>query len=442
MTSQIPFYVLDDSRLFSTALVAVLKRLGFNAQICSADELSTARTGVALSRKEQRTTERHFPLLCASFENSLTSTRGSLQLPIQDWDSAVAFLQNVLRQVVEKQRLLAIKREVQELERSPVDRFGEIKGHSEKMHRVIRQLERVSPLRIPILIVGESGVGKELIARAIHRRSEQSNGPLVAVNCAAIQPELFEAELFGHARGAFTGAISDRLGLCGAANEGTLFLDEVGELPLALQAKLLRLLEQREYRPVGSSETLSFTGRFVSATNVALREAVREKRFRQDLYFRLSPHECLIPPLRERPEDISILAYHFVERFSEEFSLPVRGISDAAMRKLLAHTWAENNVRELQRCIQRAIIASEGDELRPEDIELSGAQMPGQLDSSSSDWGTLSYSEASALNRRNFLRSYLQHQLDECGGNNSKAAARCGIKAPNFHRLLKECGLK
>ena len=133
MTSQIPFYVLDDSRLFSTALVAVLKRLGFNAQICSADELSTARTGVALSRNEQRTTERHFPLLCASFENSLTSTRGSLQLPIQDWDSAVAFLQNVLRQVVEKQRLLAIKREVQELERSPVDRFGEIKGHSEKM---------------------------------------------------------------------------------------------------------------------------------------------------------------------------------------------------------------------------------------------------------------------------------------------------------------------
>ena len=192
----------------------------------------------------------------------------------------------------------------------------------------------------------------------------------MAVNCAAISPDLFEAELFGYKKGAFTGANTSREGLCKVANHGTLFLDEVGELPLPLQAKLLRLLEQKEYRPVGSDNSANFTGRIVTATNVELEEAVMAGRFREDLYFRISVQELFVPPLRERLEDVQLLAYHFIEQFNQTCHREVHTISPSALRLLESYDWHQNNVRELQREIQRALVrvADGQTELLPEHL--------------------------------------------------------------------------
>ena len=234
---------------------------------------------------------------------------------------------------------------------------------------VLRNLRRVAPTDTTVLLGGESGTGKELFARALHAHSDRSAGPFVAINCAAIPETLLETELFGHEKGAFTGANARKPGKFEIAHGGTLFLDEIGEMPISLQAKVLRVLEDRSFERVGSNTTLHVDVRLVAATNRDLRAAVTARTFREDLFFRLSVFPITIPPLRQRGSDVPMLAGHFVERFAREQNKRPPHLSSSATAALQAHTWP-GNVRELQNCIERAVILAEGDTIHAQHLNL------------------------------------------------------------------------
>ncbi|MFL6282625.1 MAG: sigma 54-interacting transcriptional regulator [Pyrinomonadaceae bacterium] len=241
--------------------------------------------------------------------------------------------------------------------------FSEIVGHGEALTQVLRQVERVAPANTTVLILGETGTGKELIAHAVHNLSPRSEHTLVKVNCASLPAQLIESELFGHEKGAFTGAVSQRRGRFELADGGTIFLDEVGELPLDLQAKLLRVLEEGEFERVGGSRTLSVDVRVIAATNRKLEEAMRQGAFRSDLYYRLSVYPVTLPPLRERREDIPLLVGHFVKQFATKMGKQIETIPHQAMAALQSYDWP-GNIRELRNVIERAVIITRGPALR------------------------------------------------------------------------------
>ena len=243
------------------------------------------------------------------------------------------------------------------------DGLPEMVGTSRALRSVIDQVETVAATDSSVLIEGETGTGKELIARAIHTQSERRVAPFVKLNCAAIPAELVESELFGHEKGAFTGAINQRLGRFEAAHRGTLFLDEIGDMPLNLQAKLLRVLQESEFERLGSTHTRSVDVRIVAATNQNLVGMVAEKQFRMDLYYRLNVFPIAIPPLRHRPGDIPLLVAHFVQRFAKRMSKDISKISQDAMGALMRYPWP-GNIRELQNYIERAVILTKGDVLQ------------------------------------------------------------------------------
>jgi len=235
--------------------------------------------------------------------------------------------------------------------------IGEIIGRSFPMQRLSEQIVLVAPTNATVLILGESGTGKELVAREIHKASSRRDGPMVRVNCGAIPRDLFESEFFGHVKGAFTGALHDRVGRFELANGGTLFLDEVGEIPIELQAKLLRAIQEGEYERVGGNKTLKTDVRLVAATNRNLADEVRKGRFREDLYYRLNVFPITLAPLRERKQDIPTLAAHFLERARKEFNKPLALMSAAALAALKAYDWP-GNVRELRNVVERAVITA------------------------------------------------------------------------------------
>ena len=382
-------------------------------------------------------------------ESLETGAKDYFVRPIQDWN-------RFYFQLRQAQQLWSQQIELLELRQAKIElnRFREqtgldgIKGRSDGIRHLLSQIENIAPLDVATLIIGESGVGKERVAKALHTESRRS-GEFIPVNCASISPDLFEAELFGHRKGSFTGASQSRTGLCGAAANGTLFLDEVGELPLPLQAKLLRLLEQKEYRPVGSDSTEPFTGRIVTATNVHLEEAVEAGRFREDLYYRISIQELYVPPLRDRIEDIQLLAYHFIEQYNAPCNRQVQSISAEALKILEGYDWHRNNVRELQREIQRALVRA-----KAEDIELLPIHMfwhhgkqdfPENMQRSDSSyeeecppWYDEKYSVAKKRAHLQFLSTYLPYHVAKFDGNKSKAAVSLGLQPPNFSRLWKE----
>jgi transcriptional regulator with GAF, ATPase, and Fis domain len=233
-------------------------------------------------------------------------------------------------------------------------------------------VQRAAGSDATVLLEGESGTGKELFAKAVHALSPRRDGPFVAINCAAIPEGLLETELFGHEKGSFTGASGRKLGKFEVANGGTIFLDEIGDLSFPLQAKILRALEERAFERVGGNATVRVDVRIVAATNRNLRAAVATRRFREDLYFRLSVFPITVPPLRERTEDILLLARHFVDRFCREMGKPVMTLAESAEDALRGYSWP-GNVRELQNCIERAVILSDGDRLHAHHLHLPGA---------------------------------------------------------------------
>ncbi len=275
--------------------------------------------------------------------------------------------------LIEKvENLKNLERRVYTLEEELKTKYdvGEIVGKSRKMQKVFKIIGKAASSDLTVLITGESGTGKELVARALHKASNRANGPFVAVNCAAIPRELLESELFGYEKGAFTGATESRAGKFEQADGGTIFLDEIGDMDISLQAKILRVIQEREFYRVGGKAQIKVDVRIISATNQDLETAVKEKMFRDDLFHRLNVITIPLPPLRERREDIPLLSDYFLKRFSSELGISVRYIADDAMHILKNYGW-KGNVRELENVIQRAIVMSDGDSITPEYLPIS-----------------------------------------------------------------------
>ena len=260
--------------------------------------------------------------------------------------------------------------------------YAEMVGTSPAMQAVFDRLRKIAQTDLPVLITGETGTGKELTAQAIHARSHRQAGPFVAINCSAIPETLMESELFGHERGTFTGAVQEKKGRVEAAAEGTLFLDEVGELPLALQVKLLRFLQEGIFERVGGRRTLKIDTRVIAATNVALQAAIAQNQFREDLYYRLGVMDLHLPPLRDRGEDVVLMALCFLKRVAADDPKGVRGYTPAALRAIRAYGWP-GNVRELSNKVRRAVVLAEGPEVTPQDLDLpeAGLEFEHSLDS-------------------------------------------------------------
>jgi len=303
--------------------------------------------------------------------------------------------------------------------------FGELVGRSDKMREVYALIKKVSQFRTTVLVVGESGTGKELVARAIHKNSPRAEQTFVALNCGAIPEHLLESELFGHVRGAFTDAHQDRKGLFEEASGGTLFLDEVGELPLALQVKLLRTLQDGEIRRVGSPKSITVDVRVVAATAKVLHDEVAGGRFREDLYYRLNVVQIPLPPLRDRLSDIEPLVSHFIEKTNVRLGTSLRGVDGDAMKALMAYSWP-GNVRELENVIERSSVLAESDVLTWESLPEQVAVA--RRERSAADIRDLSIKKAA----RSLERDYIRAALLKTGGNRTRAAQLLEIS----HRAL------
>jgi DNA-binding NtrC family response regulator len=314
--------------------------------------------------------------------------------------------------------------------------YGNIVGRSGSMQKVFELLETVASVDANVLIVGESGTGKELIANAIHYGSPRADGPFIKINCAALPKDLIESELFGYAKGAFTGATADKPGLFEEAHHGSLLLDEIAEMPADLQAKLLRVLEERKFRRLGTSRDIEVDFRLISSTNRDAEAAVREMRLREDLYYRINTVTIRIPPLRERPEDLSLLAQHFLTRFAEKHGKPVGGIAGDAYQALLGYGWP-GNVRELEHAIERAVLVARGSEVAVGDLpEAVTRGRPA---------GTAKVEEAPAaaatLNLEERERQAILQALEATNWNKQAAAALLGLHRPTLYSKMRKHGI-
>jgi formate hydrogenlyase transcriptional activator len=307
-------------------------------------------------------------------------------------------------------------------------RFEQIIGSSLALESVLEQVEQVAPTDSTVLIQGETGTGKELIARAIHNLSARCGRPFIKLNCAAIPFDLLESELFGHEKGAFTGAIAQKVGRFELADKGTLFLDEVGDIPLALQPKLLRVLQEQEFERLGSGRTHQVDVRLVAATNRNLADMVKRNEFRSDLYYRLNVFPILLPPLRERREDIPALVEHFVEIYARRMDKQIEHISPETMSALVSYQWA-GNIRELQNFIERSVILTSGNVLCP---PLSGLKSAVEVESV----GAITLEDA----EREHIRKTLEHTRWVVAGPNG-AAARLGIKRSTLYFRMQKLGI-
>lgn len=334
------------------------------------------------------------------------------------------------------ERAVRHKRMVQTLERierqsAPRVDWG-ILGDSGVVREMRALVSKVAPVHISVLITGESGTGKELVARAIHDASERPEEPFVALNCAALSEQLLESELFGHVKGAFTDAKADKSGMFVDAGRGTLFLDEVAEMPHSMQSKLLRALQEGTVRPVGATHEVPFHARIVAATNRDLEQEIEEGNFREDLFYRLNVVGVVVPPLRARGSDILLLAQHFVDQFAEKLNRPVRGISKPAAERLMRYDWP-GNVRELANCIERAVVLTQFDHLTVEDLpeNLQRYRSP--------DTALSGVPESCSLEE--LERLHIERTLKRFDNNKSQASQVLGIDRRTLYRKLRRYGI-
>jgi len=357
-------------------------------------------------------------------------TGGDLQFFLQAADQVAIALENALsfQRIEELNARLAEEKIYLEDEIRTDNRFEEIVGQSRALKAVLKQVETVAPTDSTVLVYGETGTGKELLARAIHQLSSRLHGTFVKLNCAAIPTGLLESEMFGHEKGAFTGAIAQRIGRFELADRGTMFLDEVGEIPLELQTKLLRVLQEREFERLGSSRTIKTDARLVAATNRNLEALVEERQFRADLYYRLNVFPITVPPLRERREDIPLLVRYFVQQFARRMNRRITNIPADAMQALTRYQWP-GNIRELQNFIERAVIVSPGPTLQAPVRELKGPKTP-----PSSSAVTLADAESEAIQRA------LRESGGRVGGPQG-AAAKLGMKRTTLQAKMRKLGI-
>ena len=345
-----------------------------------------------------------------------------------DFDEVLIRIENLLehKNLVQENKYL----------REQIDKefnFNHIIGESSAMKDVYKMVERVSQANSNVLVTGQSGTGKELVARAIHSNSDRAKKPFLAINCGAIPENLVESELFGHKKGAFTGAESDKEGIFVAANGGTVFLDEVAEIPLNLQVNLLRVLQEREVKPVGANQVVSFDTRIIAATNKDLEQEIEAGDFRDDLYYRLNVVEIPLPPLQQRRGDIPLLAHHFLQKYNKELKRNLKGIASEAMGAMMAYKW-KGQVRELENVIERAVLLSDGNYLSLEDLPGSLREVSGdenfEMDSNKLDEAI-----------QTFEKHHIQSVLKRTDGNKSEAARLMDIDPSTLYRKMEKLGL-
>jgi two-component system response regulator PilR (NtrC family) len=455
VTSKGRILVVDDERSMQEFLEIFFRREGF--EVVTAAEVESAliaiesddfdmvisdvqmpeRSGLEVLRAVKESSPETVVIMITAFANTETAI-AAMKEGAYDYITKpfkLDELRLVVEKALEKKLLSSENRRLRTELRSQLGKRNLI-GNSAPMERVLELIGRVADTKTNVLIGGESGTGKELVARAIHDSSDRRDHPFVAVNCGAIPENLLESELFGHVKGAFTGAVQNKSGLFEVAEGGTLFLDEVGELPQSLQVKLLRAIQEKKIRRVGGTGDREVNLRILSATNRRLEEEVAAGRFREDLYYRLNVIEILVPSLRERMEDLPLLVHHFVERYAEELGKPVRGFGDEAMRVLFAYPFP-GNVRELENVVERAVALSRSDV-----IEVD-ALPPGVVSPRQSGETQLIPPDGVQLDElvNAFESRLLLEALERTGGVKKRAAQLLGISFRSFRYRLEKLGL-
>ncbi len=344
----------------------------------------------------------------------------------------------VIRRALEHGRLVRENARFRE-ELRERDHLSHLVGSSPRMLEVYKLVAKVAPARSTVLLEGESGTGKELVARAIHANSPRRDGPFVPINCAALPDALLESELFGHEKGAFTGAVVAKPGLFETADRGSLFLDEVGELSPALQVKLLRTIQEQEIRRIGGIATIKVDVRIIAATNRDLSVLIKDGRFREDLFYRLNVVRIVLPPLRDRQEDVPLLAHHFLRKFSGGAPRPLQGFVQEAMDLLTSYSWP-GNVRELEHAIERAVSLAHGPLLLPEDLPeaVRSAGLPADPTAAPPN----SAAEAPLLSLDEVTRRHLIRVLQDTGGNKARAARVLGVDRRTLYRMAERYGIE
>ncbi|PYT00978.1 MAG: hypothetical protein DMF63_04760 [Acidobacteria bacterium] len=445
--SQYTILVVEDEELMRSILRRLLEGSGYN--VITADSAEAALS--AFAENEVSVTLTDIKMSGMDGIELLDRLKGVdpealvvVMTAYSSVDSAVAALRKgaydyVTKPFVNEDILQTVKNAIQQRELFRENRalrrelnkqyaFSEIVGKSDALQRIFTLVKKIADTNATVLIEGESGTGKELIAKAIHLNSGRASGPFLAINCGALPESLLESELFGHTRGSFTGAVSDKKGLFRAASGGTLFLDEIGEMPPTLQVKLLRALQEHEVTPVGATEPLRFDARILAATNKNLEQEVKEQRFREDLFYRLNVIELRVPPLRERVEDIPLLAKHFAARAAKIQNSAEKSITREAMEALANYEWP-GNIRELENAIERAFILS-GDEI---DIE----SLPQKVRARSSRTFRTRDEEDFRPTLEELERRYLIEVLTSVDEDKAKAAHILGIDLSTLYRKLK-----
>lgn len=438
--------VVEDEELMRSILRRLLEESGYDVITADSSEaalkiLGERRFGVVLSDIKMagmdgiellgriKSMDEAAMVIIMTAYSSVDSAVAALRNGAYDYITKPFVNENLLQTVKNAvaQRELFIENRALRRELNKRYNFSEIVGQSESLQRVFDVVKRVADTNAVVLIQGESGTGKELIARSLHFSSSRSARPFLAVNCGALTESLLESELFGHKKGSFTGATADRKGLFRSAQGGTIFLDEIGEMPMPLQVKLLRAIQEHEVTPVGSSVSEKFDARIIAATNKHLEDEVTAGNFREDLFYRLNVIEISLPPLRERPEDISLLVSHFASKVAHDQDSPEKPISDEAIRALAGYVWP-GNVRELENAIERAFILS-GDQI---DID----SLPNKIVASrKANVGSLSTGQAQTLEE--VEHKYVLEVMEKVGGDKTAAAKILGIDLSTLYRKLK-----
>jgi two-component system, NtrC family, response regulator GlrR len=444
--------VVDDDRGLLTLMKARLEAAGYcvclaegpeDAIACAQGEIYNAAVldlkmegetdGIALMERLLNI-QPYLPVIILTAYGTIASAVEATKKGAYDFMTKPFEAKDLLYRLAKAMEVGKLKVEVDRLRSLVRERyhFDNIIASSDKMQQVLRQVSQIAPTDSTICLYGESGTGKELIAKAIHMSSTRSQGPFVAINCGAIPEGLLENELFGHAKGAFTGADQPKKGLLQQAEGGTLFMDEIAELPLSLQVKLLRVFQEREFYPVGGVKPVHVNIRLLAATNQDLWKAIGDGKFREDLYYRIHVIPVYLPPLRERPEDIPLLAHYFLQHFCREMNRDVTGFSPEAMQRLMLHRWP-GNVRELGNVIERAVALAPEGCIASDHLYLEREVAP----STSSASRLMSLNEA----RLEFERAYLTQILNATRGNVSRAAALAGRYRAEFYKLMRKHNL-
>jgi two-component system, NtrC family, response regulator HydG len=457
--------VVDDEPTLLRALEALLKKKGYevvglDSPIAATQRLAAEDFDVALldikmpqlsglellNAVKHRRPEIEVIMMTghATVETALQAVKGGaydyLTKPFEDVEQVARSVAKAAERKALWDRNRQLENQLREREGLPPDGLV---GASPPVREVQRMIDAVAYSATTVLITGESGTGKELVARALHGRSPRKSQPFVALNCGALTETLLESELFGHIKGAFTGAQRDQKGLFDAADGGTIFLDEIGDIPLSTQVRLLRVLQEGEIKRVGSADSVKVDVRVLAATHRDLPKLVKSGRFREDLFYRLNVINIPLPPLRERAEDVPLLAHHFLRRYADRLGKRVKTLTPEALELLCGYRWP-GNVRELENAVERAVVLCRGDAVTPADLPpaVTGRTAPlvREVPSGGEEqhWLTQSYATAKEQALRRFEKSYVEALMKACDNNISAAARKAGMDRSNFKRVLRK----